>query len=502
MRGATGSVAGRRGLVPKPAAVDNVKYLKGDGTWSALANASAATNAEAAAGTSTITFVTPDNAALAGAKVSNSRAPRQGLAFNGTTSCTVGVIPAFGTGDFSVAVWVMLNAIPTTFFGLLHGAASNCFGLRILAAGAIDTTLVGVSDNPSVAAGLTTGVWYLVGYTRAGTTGQYYVNGVALGATITDSRNYSAASNTIGPNLNGTQTPPIIENRTLSAAEMRTLFQSGAPASADYNAASNTTLFGAANWVDAGGFTGFASASPAAFSATSAGGAAFAQQNSPISVVKGRKYRFAITTNAGGQTAFFNGGGNTEANTVQALAATGGIVEITAAATGVSYLTVRCATGFTTASAAALTPIGLLLAPEANAPGNGFLWNDQSGAFADILLPSSGVVWSLPDSRAIVVRGFSYTNGSQQLNAAACIPVGYRITSIQARLSSGGSPTVTLGSSSGATDVGSSTAISSTAWKVIPIASGGEITTTTSLWANANSTAVVLWQICAQRLSP
>lgn len=61
MRGATGSVAGRRGLVPKPAAADNVKYLKGDGSWSALSNASAATDAEASAGTSTTTFLTPAN---------------------------------------------------------------------------------------------------------------------------------------------------------------------------------------------------------------------------------------------------------------------------------------------------------------------------------------------------------------------------------------------------------------------------------------------------------
>lgn len=31
--GATGSVAGTSGLVPAPAATDNAKYLRGDGTW-------------------------------------------------------------------------------------------------------------------------------------------------------------------------------------------------------------------------------------------------------------------------------------------------------------------------------------------------------------------------------------------------------------------------------------------------------------------------------------
>jgi hypothetical protein len=34
--GATGSVAGSAGLVPAPAATDNDKYLKGDGTWATL----------------------------------------------------------------------------------------------------------------------------------------------------------------------------------------------------------------------------------------------------------------------------------------------------------------------------------------------------------------------------------------------------------------------------------------------------------------------------------
>ncbi len=35
MVGATGSVAGVRGLVPAPAAPDNLKFLRGDGTWAA-----------------------------------------------------------------------------------------------------------------------------------------------------------------------------------------------------------------------------------------------------------------------------------------------------------------------------------------------------------------------------------------------------------------------------------------------------------------------------------
>ena len=89
MRGSNGSVAGASGYPPIPAAADNVKYLKGDGTWSALSNASAATNAEASAGTSTATFVTPANAGLAVAGARNALAPRGGVAFDGTSSTRV-----------------------------------------------------------------------------------------------------------------------------------------------------------------------------------------------------------------------------------------------------------------------------------------------------------------------------------------------------------------------------------------------------------------------------
>jgi hypothetical protein len=51
-----------------------------------------------------------------------------------------------------------------------------------------------------------------------------------------------------------------------------------------------------------------------------------------------------------------------------------------------------------------LYPLGLVLAPEQDAPGNGFQLKDMSGNKNDITLPDSGVAWALPDRRPNSVR--------------------------------------------------------------------------------------------------
>ena len=194
MRGANGSTAGARGLVPRPAAADNVKYLKGDGSWSAVTNASAATNAEAAAATSTTTFVTPANAAMAVAAVRNGLAPRQGLVFDGTTSATVANLHILGTGDFTATAVIKPTSVAVgeqSLFGGSIGTFTLSIGRSI--AGSLSALKVNVALAGEVSAGLVAGKWSTVTYTRSGTTGTFYVNGAAVGSTITDSQNYTVA---------------------------------------------------------------------------------------------------------------------------------------------------------------------------------------------------------------------------------------------------------------------------------------------------------------------
>lgn len=99
MRGADGSNAGASGYVPAPAASDNVKLLHGDGTFKAVTNASAATDAQAAAGTNSTTFLTPANGVLASVRGLNSRAARDMLYFDGMTSSARAYWPLGTAGD-------------------------------------------------------------------------------------------------------------------------------------------------------------------------------------------------------------------------------------------------------------------------------------------------------------------------------------------------------------------------------------------------------------------
>lgn len=201
MKGATGSVAGRSGLVPKPAAADNVKYLKGDGSWSALSNASAATNAEAAAGTSASVFLTPATAAIATATTRNALAPRGGLAFDGTSGTKALATltgQAFTTAPLAVEMILEVPASnPAGYRGIffLSPSASDAFNASTLTAWIDTTNTLNVricggaasTDYNNAACSLSSyaGKRIHLFVTRTGSTVAVYINGVAQTLTAT-----------------------------------------------------------------------------------------------------------------------------------------------------------------------------------------------------------------------------------------------------------------------------------------------------------------------------
>ena len=503
MRGANGSTAGARGLVPRPAAADNVKYLKGDGSWSAVTNASAATNAEAAAATSTTTFVTPANAAMAVAAQRNGLAPAQGLAFDETTGATINA--TIGNGDFSVFLDVNPAAI-SEYKWIFHGG-SNAFGLFMNSGSyLIQSSLVAVGDNTASTGALTVGITSRIGYVKSGNNATYYINGVAAGTT-TDSRNYSGATTSLGGTshfFKGILRPIGIYNRALSAAEVLALYQTGAVASADYNGVlSNVNLLTAGGpWTNySSSFNvAFASADESTVSGTSSAGIGYAY--TPITLTAGSRYR--VTGTATGVTGAALYVSTTTPNISGPQVGIGtiplGTSEINLSwveTTGGSRAFVVNAIS-AVATSFALTNLrvwkdGLLLAPDANNAGAGLQWLDVSGNRAHIVLPTAGVKWSLPSSQQIVIEASTSTNGNQQLGGASLIDANkqWRIQSWTVNCSTG-TPTISLGNVSAGTQYVSGAVMAAGNNDITLLA---RFPSTANLWASSTTTATLIHRI-------
>lgn len=283
-------------------------------------------------------------------------------------------------------------------------------------------------------------VWSLVGYSRSGTTGTIYLNGVALN-TLTDAQDYSSAGTSFGANHPITSSPflgtlgrPLAYNRALTAAEVLALYQTGAPAAADYHAGLVGTV------ISAGSF------------------------------VVGRRYRILVV----GTTSFTGIGAS--ANTI-----------------GVEFVATGVGTGTGTATA-----IGLLAAPDAQQPGAGLQWLDASGNRSHLTLPASGVRWSLPNASGhIVVEATVVHSGATniQLGGAALIDVGrqWRIVAISAN--STAVATVTLGNvSAGAQHVASvALAIGNNALAIV--AGAGNFLSTANLWSGSSGVATIRYTL-------
>ena len=316
-----------------------------------------------------------------------ARAARQGLVSDGTAGATVASVPAFGTSDFTVAAWV--NPVATGSTQYIFSGGSTAFGLRLLNGGTIQTTKMGTADNTASSGTLTAGKSALVVYTRSGTTGTYYINGVSAGTT-TDSQDY----------WTGSILTPIAENRALSAAEVLALYEAGVPSGGDYNNASNTNLN--SSTVTTAGSGSVTGASATGFAATATG--AFWVRTAPVfSIIKGAKYRVSFTASSltgtwNAYISLFNtaidsalypvsSGANSFEMVANVTRTTNEVIEFSSI--GPSTLTV---------SGLSVQPLGLLLAPDAAQTGGGLVWYDTSGNAANITLPASGVTWNVPSS--------------------------------------------------------------------------------------------------------
>ena len=360
----------------------------------------------------------------------DARAARQGLVFDGTGNASTfsGVTPS---GDFSVAAIVNVTSFGSSGRVFLSGPSSPSLEFGVLTTGA-PYIFNGTSTLSGTAGSIVTGKFVEVVYTKSGTTGTFYVNGVSAG-TVTDSLTYGATSQIGGNNaisgMLGTIAFPLIYNRALSASEVVSLFEAGVPAGADYNTATNTAI-NTTTFTATAGYNTFSGASATGFTAgttTAANAYASAAINGTRNT--GAKFRvsFTISANTGFLPNFwFAISGGARNSAIYNCVAGSNSFETTLTAGG-SIVAVfnnsETGIGAYTVSSISITPVGLLLAPDAYQAGGGLAWYDTSGNAANITLPASGVSWNVPSSQK-TASGWTF-GGSINATGTSTLTAGY-----------------------------------------------------------------------------
>lgn len=418
-------------------------------TTSAAGAVELATSAEAITGLDTVRAVTP--AALA-AKVDplvNARQPRQALVFDGTNYSTLSG-PPFGTQDFSFFLWVTIAdaGVDQGFVG----GDSNAFGLRFIAGPKFLATKVNTADaSAACAQSLQLGRRYLVGYTRTGTAGTYWLDGVAAG-TCVDSNDYSAPTKylgglTGGVFMRGALSCPLFYNYALTDAQVADLFMAGAPAAVD-RGGSMTNIYSGQNADFNGGigdWTTYGASTPSAVGNkmrvtinSGISGAAIYQLVPGLAL--GRKYLATFTVSNFNLTSG-NAGFTIEGNIGVAITGNGvksGVIEVTSISSGgIPVFIGGSGTGETfDVDDFSLIPLGTLAQYDAHQIGAGPQWRDVNGTTppAHINLPgdgvTGGVAWALSASQPTSFGETRTASGYALGRDAVVIPEGYRIESI------------------------------------------------------------------------
>ena len=103
---------------------------------------------------------------------------------------------AFGTGDFTVEMWIRFSAIGTDVYHFYDSRPASTDGayptLRTNASSQLE--YIANSAVRITGATLTTNTWYHIAVARAGTSTKLFVDGVQSGSTYTDSTNYLNAA--------------------------------------------------------------------------------------------------------------------------------------------------------------------------------------------------------------------------------------------------------------------------------------------------------------------
>lgn len=474
----------------------------GAATTSAAGIVELATSAEAATGTDTTRAVTPTALKAGMADEINSRGQMQGIVLAGSgASSGAGVsLAAFGTSDFSIEAWAQRNETGRTAVMVAGAsgspeffqAAGGAIYLSKRSAGAISLSDLDMSKRRHM-------VW-----TRSNGTSKLYVDGVEV-LSGADTQDYTAPISTIGAEGPGDVWDGFLSvtvfNRCLTAAQVQSLWKHGVDALDRPSQIAGTNLVTGDDSTFASD-TGFWTKGAGVTINNASDGvctipAGVSIRKTGLTARYGSRYRVAGTVVSIG-TGTLRYANETEVPTPLVTASGDFAIDVTDGSASGNFNIDFQGTGSAVIDNVTVIPLGAVLLPEPDAPGNGLVWNDVSGNGAHIVLPTSGVSWAKPSNAANRIRGTTSTNGNQKLLGAEVTRAGTNFLRVRAR-SRTGTPTVKLDNVSGGGDIVAAVALS-TAWQELTLLYKIE-SLDRNLWVNSNSTDVVEWDIAWEPLS-
>lgn len=465
----------------------------------------------------------------------NARATRGGLAFDGTTNCRAHALLTgqdVGTGDFTL-VW--LGQISTTaaeqwlvatgpaLTELLGGAGGA--GIYMTAAGHLQAGIQasGGYEYRRIANFRTTygGKEVCIVVTRVGSTLKIYINGFdsthTAGDTSASMLASSITSTYIAVNFRGTaySTGYVgltrdwgFANCALSQAQVTEMQETGeVPEALKWGNATDTSSGN--TWASALlAYDTFSGASASGFTAVAASGTKVAQKLLGQAIRNGGaqflvSFTATLTSGSVPQVMLYNDA----ALSLEAVASPTSIsagansflltVSRSASAPSIVFRTIGASSyaisGF---SVKAVGFIGRWVCDRA---GVGLQVHEDSSNKLHSLVTTTGAAWTKPATVGYVRALSDGTTSAQQLGGGTILPANCQIVRVRAR-STSGTPSITLGTSSGGSQIVASVALSTT-WKDLTIAlTGGINSANNSLWMTASAANVVEVQLAYEQL--
>ena len=540
MRGASGVASGSQGYVPTPTAGQNAFILRGDGIWAAQPTGTIPSSTGNSGKILTTDGTTPawSDTPRALTAVVNPRSARGGVAFDGSTNTRIySTLTGQNIGTDACAlskVFRVPTSAPSARLGLIGvGSSATDFSAANSFALSIANTTGDLEFSITNGAGVYGGykltnfisnfggkiVHVVVVRSGAGVP-VLYVNGVVQ----TTAFAYSAGaydwagtitSTYLGIGYYGSTTvyagvsyAASLYNLSLSQADVTEIYELGGAVPERFKFGSQVDSSSATSWASALlAYDTFTGVSAAGFTATAASGTKVAQKLTGRALTSGRQwlatFTATLTSGAVPQIIFYDDASLTnESSTPTNIAAGANAMTVTltrtATAPSITFRTIG-ASSYAIASFV-LKQVGAVVHLDGDSDGLGFQWHDYSTNKLDAVLTTTGPSWTNPVRMGYVRALSDGTTTPQQLTGATSLPANCQLVRIRAR-SLAGTPSITLGSSSGGSQYVASVALTA-AWKLLTIAlTDGMVTANSAVWLTASAANVVEVQIAYETLT-